>query len=74
MMFFFFPLHLQILYQEDSNTPKQNTPGSKRKVSRERAKFQKQKEDVQAIGKPEFLSLLIWPVEPVFAGLRAGHN
>ncbi|XP_005047353.1 PREDICTED: bromodomain adjacent to zinc finger domain protein 1A isoform X3 [Ficedula albicollis] len=34
---------------EDSITPKQNTPGNKRKVSRERARFQKQKDDVQAI-------------------------
>ncbi|XP_066178219.1 bromodomain adjacent to zinc finger domain protein 1A isoform X2 [Sylvia atricapilla] len=34
---------------EDSITPKQNTPANKSKVSRERARFQKQKEDVQAI-------------------------
>ncbi|XP_057221096.1 bromodomain adjacent to zinc finger domain protein 1A isoform X4 [Malurus melanocephalus] len=34
---------------EDSITAKQNTPGSRSKVSRERARFQKQKEDVQAI-------------------------
>nr|XP_054491824.1 bromodomain adjacent to zinc finger domain protein 1A isoform X1 [Agelaius phoeniceus]XP_054491825.1 bromodomain adjacent to zinc finger domain protein 1A isoform X1 [Agelaius phoeniceus] len=34
---------------EDNIKPKQNTPGNKSKVSRERARFQKQKEDVQAI-------------------------
>ncbi|XP_032918613.1 bromodomain adjacent to zinc finger domain protein 1A isoform X2 [Catharus ustulatus] len=34
---------------EDNITPKQNTPGNKTKVSRERARFQKQKDDVQAI-------------------------
>ncbi|XP_062350801.1 bromodomain adjacent to zinc finger domain protein 1A isoform X2 [Cinclus cinclus] len=34
---------------EDNITPKQNTPGSKSKVSRERTRFQKQKDDVQAI-------------------------
>ncbi|XP_053801084.1 bromodomain adjacent to zinc finger domain protein 1A isoform X4 [Vidua macroura] len=34
---------------EDNIKPKQNTPGNKSKVSREKARFQKQKEDVQAI-------------------------
>ncbi|XP_039923419.1 bromodomain adjacent to zinc finger domain protein 1A isoform X2 [Hirundo rustica] len=34
---------------EDNITPKQNTSGNKSKVSRERARFQKQKDDVQAI-------------------------
>ncbi|XP_068049030.1 bromodomain adjacent to zinc finger domain protein 1A isoform X2 [Anomalospiza imberbis] len=34
---------------EDNIKPKQNTPGNKSKASRERAKFQKQKDDVQAI-------------------------
>ncbi|XP_066044515.1 bromodomain adjacent to zinc finger domain protein 1A isoform X2 [Chamaea fasciata] len=34
---------------EDCITPKQNTSANKSKVSRERARFQKQKEDVQAI-------------------------
>ncbi|NWV84715.1 BAZ1A protein, partial [Dasyornis broadbenti] len=34
---------------EDSITAKQNTSGSRSKVSRERARFQKQKDDVQAI-------------------------
>ncbi|XP_059705884.1 bromodomain adjacent to zinc finger domain protein 1A isoform X3 [Haemorhous mexicanus] len=34
---------------EESIKPKQNTSGNKSKVSRERARFQKQKEDVQAI-------------------------
>lgn len=54
VMLFFFPIHLQILCQEDNIKPKQNTPGNKSKVSRERARFQKQKEDVQAIGKSKF--------------------
>ncbi|RMC00567.1 hypothetical protein DUI87_23183 [Hirundo rustica rustica] len=35
--------------KEDNITPKQNTSGNKSKVSRERARFQKQKDDVQAI-------------------------
>nr|XP_021398355.1 bromodomain adjacent to zinc finger domain protein 1A isoform X2 [Lonchura striata domestica] len=34
---------------EDNIKSKQNTPGNKSKVSRERARFQKQKDDVQAI-------------------------
>nr|XP_030130503.3 bromodomain adjacent to zinc finger domain protein 1A isoform X4 [Taeniopygia guttata] len=34
---------------EDNVKSKQNTPGNKSKVSRERARFQKQKDDVQAI-------------------------
>ncbi|KAJ7399578.1 hypothetical protein BTVI_114089 [Pitangus sulphuratus] len=34
---------------EDNITAKRNTPGSKSKVSRERTRFQKQKEDMQAM-------------------------
>ncbi|KAJ7417206.1 hypothetical protein WISP_65989 [Willisornis vidua] len=35
--------------KEDSITGKRNTPGNKSKVSRERTRFQKQKEDMQAM-------------------------
>lgn len=40
-----------ILFQEDNITAKQNTQGNRSKVAKEKTRFQKQKEDMQAMGK-----------------------
>lgn len=52
--FFFFLPPLWILCQEDDITAKQNTQGNKSKVAKEKTRFQKQKEDMQAMGKLRF--------------------
>lgn len=48
---FFQPPRPSILFQEDNITAKQNTQGNRSKVAKEKTRFQKQKEDMQAMGK-----------------------
>lgn len=56
VLFFFLPL-LWILYQEREITAKQNIQRNKSKVTKEKPRFQKQKDDVQAMGKLRFSSM-----------------
>lgn len=52
---FFLPTHLsQPSYQEDNIAAKQNTQGNKNKVTKEKTRFQRQKEGMQAMGKLRF--------------------